>query len=236
MTPKLITPPTTEPMTLAEARRFLRQDVPGYSADTAQDLDILSWVRAARQYVERATDKSIGFQTLMVAMDSFVRPWATWDTWPVLCELPNGPVHQIVSITYIDVDGADQVVDPTIYRLTQIEPQAVVLLPGKSWPIPSVAPESVRIQYRAGFDTSSTTFTTEAYADNYADNYTGSAGATQASEFPGAERCGDDLIAAMRLLLGDFYRHREATVFGVVAELPLGVRALIWPNRASIGL
>ena len=234
-----VTQPETEPITLAQARRYLRIDGEGYTGDTSRNEDIAQWIKAARRYVENATDQSIGIQTLMVTLDSFMpRRWA--DCPQPLAELPAGPVFEIVSIVYVDPDGNDATVDPSIYKLTLAPPQCVWLRPNQRWPDARREPESVRITYRAGFDASASLApgtVIDSYADNYADNYTESVTIPGTPGDPsGAQPLGDDLLQAMRFLLGLYASHSSADIPIAAQELPLGVRALLWPNRASIGL
>lgn len=233
MDPIVITSPSVEPVSLARARQWLRIDVPGYSGDTSQDLDIQSMVRAARQWVEKETDKSIGLQTLMITGESFCalgeQPYGYgYGQRRIL--LPRGPVRSITSVAYLTTDDFDLTVDPALYRLTAQAPQSVVLKRGQAWPGVSVEPESVRITYVAGYIVPTLGTGIEAYADDYADSYTSGPGAVLPYDLP------DDMIAAMRLILGHLYRYRSASVDVAMQELPLGVRALLWPSRASVGV
>ena len=54
--------PTPEPISLADARLYLRQDVPGYSGDTSQDPLVRSFISAARRVCEMEMDVVIGPQ------------------------------------------------------------------------------------------------------------------------------------------------------------------------------
>ena len=46
----------------------------------------------------------------------------------------------------------------------------------------------------------------------------------------------DDVKIAMLLLMGHFFMNREAVTTNAVHELPLGVRALLWPHRVAMGV
>jgi len=215
MTPIVITAPIVEPFTLAQARTFLRLDLPGFPGDTSQDPLIASWIRAGRQWIERSIDRSIGEQTLMVTLDSFTPARCVAES-RALVELPLGPVRSIVSIEYIAPgETAPDVflsVPPSAYHLTAAAPQRVVLRSGAAWPSARGEFEAVRIKYVAGY----------AVGDDVS-----------------GEKVGDDLLAAMRLLLGHFWLNRQAITPSSTAaaqELPLGVQALLWPNRASVGI
>lgn len=212
---RVLTQPEDEPISLAQARVFLRIDVPGFNGDRIQDSLIQSWIRAARQWVETETDCAYGEQTILAAADSFMpnyldgcpSDWALLYAWT----LPRGPVIEITSVMYLDPDGVDTLLPSTAYRLLQMEPQSIVPASGYSgWPATRCEPESVRVTYKAGY-------VLDADA--------------------GGEEMGHPGITAMRLLLGHFYVNRSASIVGHDAmELPLGVRALIGNSRRSIGV
>ena len=255
----VVVPPTVEPISLAEARAFLRIDVAGFpSDDHTQDSLIQSFISGARQWIELETDHAIGIQTIVTAAMSFYHLGADVNAGylgygfesdlfgyrgqygPAFgIRLPHGPIRSIVSVKYLTHDGQDLTVDPTIYKVTQLHPQRLVLTRGSMWPPgASLEPESVRIRYVAGYvaNVFAGASTTEAFADNYADDYSGSAVLT-APPAPDPYPLPDNLVAAMRLLIGHFWLNRSASVMTLKAEeLPLGVRALILPSRASIGI
>ena len=255
----VITPPASEVFSLADARAFLRIDVAGFpSDDHTQDSFILDLIQGVREWVELETDHAIGIQTMLTASMSFYQLGENVNAGylgygfesdlfgyrgrygPALgIELPHGPIRSIDSIKYLTYDGQDLTVDPTSYRITQLHPQRVTLKNGFMWPSgASLEPESVRITYVGGYApvVLAGMTTVEAYADNYADDYSGSAVALPPSA-PDPYPLPGNLMSAMRLLIGHLYINRSATVMTLKAEdLPLGVRALIWPSRASIGI
>jgi uncharacterized phiE125 gp8 family phage protein len=238
-----LVPPTVEPISLAEARRFLRIDVAGAPPDTTQDEFIRSCLVGARRVIEENIDKSIGVQTLMVAAESFLHLGDCHGSYHLGIELPYGPIRSIESIKYIAADGsgADVTMDPASYKLTEVPPQRVVLRPGYSWPSASLEPESVRITYVAGMSPAARdalTTSTESYADGYANDYTGSVTTLPAIA---ADRwtIPESLVIALRLLIGHYYVNRGAVISperGSAPEMPLGVQWILWPNRSSIGL
>lgn len=85
--------------------------------------------------------RSIWPQTLELRTDAFEDEIA----------LSYGPVTDIVSVTYIDSDGAEQTVAAEDYALLSGD----VLAPayGGSWPTPRGGAEDVVVQYGAGFAT-----------------------------------------------------------------------------------
>lgn len=265
----LVTPPAFEPVSLARARAWLTIDVDGFAGSTLLDPELESMIRASRQWVERETDRTIGLQHLVAFQDGFYGmgnlqaatlqgnyqlPIYGFERnyWQLGIELPRGPIRSIEQIRYLTVDGGDSAVDPAIYRLTQVNPQRVMLRAGKSWPIASLEPESVRIYYTAGYDVILPLVTVggayaaayadgyaddpEGYANDYVDQYVGAGTVTTAA--PATDwALGEDLVVCMRLLIGHYWRNREASVESLrFLETPFGVRALIAPNRASVGI
>jgi len=234
--------PTVEPITLAEARRYLRIDVPGYQGDTAQDDFIRSCITGSRRCLEENTDRSIGVQTIMVGAPSFTHLANCYDTYSGTgIELPYGPIRSIASIKYLTSDGQDLTVDAASYRLTETPPQRIVLRPGRSWPSASMEPDSVRVTYVAGYGPAARGLydQPDTYADEYASDYSDSnepnIPATVADRFTIPE----SLVIALRLLVGHYYVNRGAVISperGSAPEMPLGVQWIVWPNRASIGL
>lgn len=86
----LLAGPAEEPVSLAEAKAFLRVD------DTAEDGLIGTLVTAARLHVESITGRAMIFQSWRVVLDA----------WPVgrTIELPVGPVEAITAVTAFDED------------------------------------------------------------------------------------------------------------------------------------
>jgi uncharacterized phiE125 gp8 family phage protein len=201
-----VSTPATEPISLAEARLFLRQDVPGYSGDTMQDTLLQSWIRAARYYCEGELDKVIGAQQYVVSMPTFT-------SMPYWLQAPK-PVRSIEQIRYKLASDTDYtVMDPTTYYLTQSGD--IALQYGELWPSAGNAPDSVLIDYTAGMA------------------YIGEIGVD-------TETLDEDVLVAMRLLIGHFWFNRAAVEHALsrsaIVELPMGVKDLLWGRRSSIGV
>ena len=62
---RLITAPTSEPVTLAEAKAYAKVD------DTSEDTLITNWIVAARQMVEQATGRKLMSQVWALVMDQW---------------------------------------------------------------------------------------------------------------------------------------------------------------------
>lgn len=122
-------------------------------------------------------------------------------------ELPRAPLQSVASVAYLDSTGATTTLDPGDYMVdTASEPGAVVLAYGGAWPTPTLYPLA---PVRVRF--------TAGYGE-------------------GAGDVPESIRAAMLLLVGHLYEHREAVVTASsasVGSLPLvqGVDALLWPYR-----
>ena len=62
---RLITAPSTEPVTLAEAKAYAKVD------DTSEDTLITNWIAAARELVEQATGRKLMSQVWALVMDQW---------------------------------------------------------------------------------------------------------------------------------------------------------------------
>ena len=118
--PAAVAAPTTEPITLAQAKAHLRVD---HSDD---DSVITAMTKAARAHIEAAC-----------AVRFSARTGATMkcDDFSDLARLPESPVTSITSITYLDTTGASQTLAGTVYELRSDGLDAgIVLKSGQTWP------------------------------------------------------------------------------------------------------
>lgn len=103
MISKLKTAPTTEPISLRQAKLNLRLAVTDADADAYDyENDLISrLITAARKYVEHYIDQRIGSQVWELYLDS----------WPVggVINLPEAPVISVASIAYTDSDNVTTV-------------------------------------------------------------------------------------------------------------------------------
>jgi uncharacterized phiE125 gp8 family phage protein len=69
-----------------------------------------------------------------------------------LLRLPLAPVSAISSIAYLDAAGAEQTLDPSVYRLlVDAESPFVALAPHASWPATDRSDDAVTITFVAGY-------------------------------------------------------------------------------------
>ena len=98
---KLITAPSTYPVTLAEAKLHCRVDI----AD--DDTLITALITAATEMAEQKTGRAIMTQTLELTLDAF----------PDAFELTRVPVQSVTSVKYYDTTGTQQTLSNTLYAL-----------------------------------------------------------------------------------------------------------------------
>jgi uncharacterized phiE125 gp8 family phage protein len=177
--------PIVDPITLADAKSFLRVTIPD------EDADITRFITAARSFCEQRTHRPIVAHTCDVFYDRTLNPFG-WIT------LPFAPVQAVTSVTTTDITGLATVVDPATYLVDLAsEPARIGLPTAVFWPFPLRAFQAIAVRLVLGYD-----------------------------------QPPEDLLQAMRLMLGHFYENRVAAtdaVRGTAQSLPLGVDELLAP-------
>lgn len=138
---KLITPPTEEPITLAEAKAHLRVDF------TDEDSIISSLITVARSHVEMLTQRALVTQSWRYTLDSFP------ETMPILIPLP--PLQAVTIFTYVDQNGVTRsLIEGTDFLVDKdSEPGRITPAPGKEWPDIQQRMNAVTIEFTAGYGT-----------------------------------------------------------------------------------
>lgn len=138
---KLITAPTEEPITLADAKLHMRVDF---------DIDdplIESYITASRQWAELGfTKRAFVTQTWDFYLDAF--PVGT------IIEVPYPPLQSVTEIVYTDENGTDTTFPPSQYVVDTIsEPGRISLAANVyCWPTVCLQPiNGVRIRFVAGY-------------------------------------------------------------------------------------
>lgn len=147
--PTLISGPTSEPITVVEAKAQCRIDTSDLSQDSLLDI----YIAAARDYVEWRAGITIHEQTLEWALDYW-----PYENFQGAIVLPRAtPLIAIVSIKYVDKDGTETTWATNQYvGDTRSKPGSVAPVYGVAFPSFTPRPSSaVRIQYRAGIETAS---------------------------------------------------------------------------------
>lgn len=210
---KLITPPTDEPFTIAEAKAHLRAP-----AGTDEDDLIGALIAAARTRVEEDIQRALITQTWELTRDWFDAPSviaSSTTTQPAATAiaLPYSPVNALKFISYVDSNGAtqylhDELGSPTLTGNVVLDthsiPARVAPIAGGSWPATATRINAVTIRYEAGY---------------------------------GAN--GDAVPAPIRqailMLLGHWYENREAINIGnISSELPLAAQWMLEPYRLQV--
>ena len=132
---QLVTPPAGEPVSLAEAKQHLRVD----GGD--DDLLIGSLITAARQAAETKTGRQLITARWKLLLDAFPGPLmqsATGASFSLpghAILLAKCPVQSVVSIEYMDMNGATQVMPAGDYVLdVACEPARITPVFGKTVP------------------------------------------------------------------------------------------------------
>jgi uncharacterized phiE125 gp8 family phage protein len=136
---RLITPPASEPITLAEAKAHLRLEV----AD--DDAEVTSAIQAARQWAEQYLWRGIVSQTWELLRDGF----PCEDHF----ELPKGNLGTVSFVKYLtSVGGSLQTLATSAYLIdTATEPGRILLPFGSTWPTTVDQWNSVQVQYTVGW-------------------------------------------------------------------------------------
>jgi len=135
---KVITAPSVEPVTVAEAKL---QTVVGFNTDDVLFALIIS---AARDHGEALTGRSWAPQTLEVVLDEFPSG---------KIELDRGPVTGITSVKYIDTDGTEQTLASGTDYDGSTDGLIAYVAPcyDTTWPETKATPGAVRVRYAAGW-------------------------------------------------------------------------------------
>lgn len=145
MSLQLITGPTVEPVTLAEAKAQMRKP------DSAEDSLITDKIAAAREEAEQYLDRALISQTWELTLDGFVDENGCA---LVEIELPKARLLSVTSITYTAPDGTTAVMSPGDYVLDAAadnKPGWVIPKYGTSWPATHPSANSVRIRFVCGY-------------------------------------------------------------------------------------
>lgn len=212
----LITPPSVEPVLLADVKQQARIDT------TADDALITNLITGARQWAEKYTGRGFITQSWQLARDTW--PGASERWWdgvrqgPIsglddvgYISLPRAPLQSVTSVTVYDNTDTPTVWGSGNYYVDTIrEPGRIALRLGSVWPVATRTANGIIIQYVVGY---------------------GSDG----SSVP------EPIKTAIRQIVSHWYEHRgEAatapsarggTVVMPMVPVPLVIQALLDPYR-----
>ena len=138
MTAYLLAGPATEPVTLAEAKAFLRVD------GSDEDSFIETLITAARLHAESVTGRATISQSWRVVLDAWPQGWRI--------DLPLAPLKSLTAIRAYDADG-----EATVLPLADFQPQsgpapACVFLPSGVIDMPVLRDHNgIELDYVAGY-------------------------------------------------------------------------------------
>jgi uncharacterized phiE125 gp8 family phage protein len=226
------TQPTQEPITLAQARIFLRVSI------TDDDALITALIAAAREEVEHFTGRSFAIKSYLQALDSFPYfvdtvlsqnayppsyysyPMYATSMWNYsqMIKLFRPPCIAVQGIDYTDAGGANQTLEQdTNFILDNVsEPARIFPMPGAQWPPCLYAPNAVRIRYTAGYGSSAVDATP---VDG------------ELAQGAGSQPMPQRAILAMYQLLASWYENRESITPQTMKALPHHVEMLLWSLR-----
>jgi uncharacterized phiE125 gp8 family phage protein len=135
---QLLTPPATEPITLADAKTHLKVDT------TDDDALITRLITAARARAEWHTGRALVTQT-----------WRLWlDQWPCngIMELPLPPLQTVSSVTVYAPDDSATVLNPATYQVDAASQPARLTLNSTVLPPTNArALNAVAVAFTAGY-------------------------------------------------------------------------------------
>lgn len=157
---ELITAPSVEPVTLAQAKQYARVEI------TDDDSLITTLITVARKAVEKEARQALITQTWKAHYDQFpfspgyynrtIRQMGVGPLWLPqqgggVFQLPLPPLISVSSITYYDSNNTFQTIDPSIYNVAPGLPGRVQPVFGKVWPIAAPIINAVQITFVAGY-------------------------------------------------------------------------------------
>ncbi|AJY47232.1 head-tail connector protein [Martelella endophytica] len=135
MSYQLMTPPAEEPVSLAEAKAFLRLD------GSDEDGLVTALVKTAREHLETVTGLSLVTQG-----------WRLYrDDWPAsgMISLARGPVQSIEAVTVYDGEGVAETISLDGFGLDGRARPARLYLPALAGK--RVGPSGIEVDFTAGF-------------------------------------------------------------------------------------
>lgn len=138
---QLQTAPGDEPISVAQAKDYLRVD------GAAHDADINRLVKAARQRFENETGRALAPQSWDWMLDGF-------DT-EAFERVPRPALISVDSIGYIDETGATRTLAPSVYRVDRTNQRKdrgrITLAYGQTWPGLRGIASQVTVRFSAGY-------------------------------------------------------------------------------------
>lgn len=142
---RVVVPPTTEPVTLEEARLQCSIDAEGSPPSHPADPMLERLITASRERCEMYLGRAIAPQTIEYAYDEFPAANGSF-------EVHYQPLLAVDSIWYYDSDMVSLMLDPSYYTFNvDAYPGRIILNTDLSWPIAYEMASAVRVRYVAGY-------------------------------------------------------------------------------------
>lgn len=258
---KLVTAPPVEPITLTEAKLHLKVDltddddlITSLIQSARENVELVTGRALVTQTWEMTMDQFPYPRSYMTG----TRPVGGIQPQQII-RLPKPPLQSVTSITYIDSSGNTQTLATNQYVVDVTSlPGSILPAYGVAWPYAQRIPKSVTVRFVAGFaDSSGSWAALHAYALNATivdsnlhlqkATTAGTSAASQPTWNSSGSTTTDGTVtwtdlgvagvpagikAAMKLLLGGWYEHRESIVDARFAQaVPFTVDALLTPFR-----
>lgn len=134
----LVTAPTDEPLSLAEAASYL-----GLGDDTSEYSLLSILIASARNAAETITRRALMPQTWDLVLDRF-------PAWEMV--VPKSTLRSVTSISYVDTDGATQPLSASAYLVdNKSEPGRITPAFGQVWPVTRWQTGAVTVRFIAGY-------------------------------------------------------------------------------------
>lgn len=134
---QVTTGPASEPVTLTEAKTWLKVEV------DADDALITSLIQAAREMVENFTNRKLLPQTVTEKFDSFPSDNIV---------LSAAPLSAVTSVAYTDENGDSQTLSASKYIVQDFAlPAQISVAYSESWPTTRNEADAVTVTYTVGY-------------------------------------------------------------------------------------
>jgi len=132
---KVVTPATSNPITLTEAKTHLKVDT------TADDTFITNLIKSATSSAQEYTNRFFIATTIQ----------QVGDKWEDISNLFKSPVLSVSHIKYVDPDGTLQTLSTNVYFVDEVnKPARIGLKPNQSFPTIIDRLNAVYVEYRVG--------------------------------------------------------------------------------------
>lgn len=132
-----ISAPSVKPVSVADVKEQSRVD------GVAEDALLARLIDAATATID-------GPYGIGICLESQQWEWAM-DRFPLVFQIPLYPVISVDSIKYIDQNGTEQTLDPSVYRVdTHSNPARINLAWNQVWPSARLVSNAVKVTITAG--------------------------------------------------------------------------------------